>query len=99
MLNIHNIAVIRVETAGMPNEAIAARPERQASLDGGNAPMAWFVVDEAVIRRPVRRSRGTGRAQDAGERHCDGRVRCRRLRCPVELNGRPSPLQAAALSG
>lgn len=35
------------------DEAVAARIERQAILDGDDAPMAWFVIDEAVIQRPV----------------------------------------------
>jgi len=35
------------------DEAVAARLERQAILDGDDAPMAWFVIDETVLRRPV----------------------------------------------
>jgi hypothetical protein len=35
------------------SEMVAARLERQAILVGGDPPMLWVILDEAVLRRPV----------------------------------------------
>lgn len=49
-------------TADVLDEAVSARISRQALLTGAPAPMCWFVLDEAVLRRLVG-SRDTMRAQ------------------------------------
>ncbi len=40
-------------TPELLDEAVAARIGRQSLLSGLTAPLCWFVLDEAVVRRPV----------------------------------------------
>lgn len=40
-------------TAAKTDELVAARANRQSVLTGPDAPTAWFILDEAIMHRPV----------------------------------------------
>ena len=59
-------AVLRVRPSRFSpaqlDEAVAARLSRQSILSGSSPPLAWYILDEAILRRPIG-DKATMRAQ------------------------------------